>query len=46
MKRLFRRLQAHRDAAVLIACLLAALVAAQINDDRADSRPQIAEVTP
>lgn len=46
MRRLIRFLSEHRDAAVFVTCLLAALVATQITDDWAEERPQIAEARP
>ena len=39
MKRLLRTLHANRDVIVLVVCLIAALVAAQFNDDRLEYAP-------
>ena len=39
MKRLLRTLHANRDVIVLVACLIAALVAVQFNDDRLEYAP-------
>lgn len=41
MKRIAQALHRHRDAVVMVVCILAALVAVQINDDRAEGRAAV-----
>lgn len=48
MKKLCRWLRANRDGAVFTACVLAAMAAAQITDESANtpSAPQLARAAP
>ena len=39
MKRLLRALHTNRDVIVLVVCIIAALVAVQINDDHLEYAP-------
>ena len=41
MKRLLHTLHANRDVVVLVVCIIAALVAAQFNDDRLEYAPAV-----
>ena len=41
MKRLLRALHTNRDVIVLVVCIIAALVAAQFNDDRLEYAPAV-----